>query len=87
MIVLSPTVIARISAAATSRRAPARRDNIVIYSVHIAEGAIPDPIMRLSLTGGEPSARGCSRPGAHRQDAASRMKEPGRATDARTLAP
>jgi len=29
-------------------------DNIVIYSVHIADGAIPDPIIRLtSMTGGE----------------------------------
>ncbi len=30
------------------------RDNIVVYTVHIAEGAIPDPIVRIaSLTGGE----------------------------------
>src|SRR5688572_3938393 len=37
---------------ATARELAA--DNIVIYSVHIAEGAIPDPIVRLtSLTGGE----------------------------------
>ncbi|MEO6709187.1 MAG: vWA domain-containing protein [Planctomycetota bacterium] len=31
-----------------------KKDNIVVFSVHIAEGAIPDPIVRLtSLTGGE----------------------------------
>lgn len=31
-----------------------RGDRIVVYSVHIAEGAVPDPIVRItSLTGGE----------------------------------
>lgn len=31
-----------------------RNDNIVVYSVHIAEGAIPDPVLRIaSETGGE----------------------------------
>src|SRR6185436_15233884 len=31
-----------------------RADRIVVYSVHIAEGSIPDPIVRItSLTGGE----------------------------------
>ncbi len=30
------------------------KDNIVVYTVHIAEGAIPDPVVRIaSLTGGE----------------------------------